>query len=51
VVSEGRVTLSLAGAGARGQVLVSAEEMQQCRDELLLTLSARGLDRKDWFGQ
>jgi len=36
--------------GNSGQVIVSAEELSMCKDELELQFMAKKLDRKDWFG-
>jgi len=36
--------------GNCGQIIVTAEEMSMCKDELELQFMAKKLDRKDWFG-
>ena len=38
-------------SGGRGHLLVSAEEVSGCRQQLCLSLSARRLDKKDTFGK
>lgn len=35
----------------KGELMVVAEELALCRDEVLLQFSGRNLDRKDWFGK
>merc|ERR1712018_965277 len=36
--------------GNCGQIIVAAEELSMCKDELELQFMAKKLDRKDWFG-
>ena len=52
IVSAGKLTLPLLGVpGNKGILIVVAEELEVCRDEVMLQFSGRHLDRKDWFGK
>ena len=47
------ITLTLSNPdynGNCGQVIVAAEELSMCKDELEVQFMAKKLDRKDWFG-
>jgi len=49
----GGITLTLSNPdynGNCGKIVVSAEELSMCKDELELQFMAKKLDRKDWFG-
>ncbi|VVC25773.1 Hypothetical protein CINCED_3A006086 [Cinara cedri] len=50
IVSSVRVILPLKGAKAnnKGQVIVKAEELPACHDEVTLYFSGRNLERSDW---
>merc|ERR1712001_702659 len=47
------ITLTLSNPnfnGNCGQMVIAAEELSMCKDELELQFMAKKLDRKDWFG-
>jgi hypothetical protein len=47
------ITLTLSNPdfnGNCGQIIIAAEELSMCKDELELQFMAKKLDRKDWFG-
>merc|ERR1719412_32674 len=47
------ITLTLSNPdfnGNCGQIVIAAEELSMCKDELELQFMAKKLDRKDWFG-
>lgn len=47
------VTLPLQGAKAnnRGQVIVKAEELAACHDEVTLHFNGKNLQRSDWIAK
>ena len=52
VVSAGKVTIPLSGMPLnKGVLIVSAEELAVCMDEITLQFIGKSLDRKDWLGK
>ncbi|KAK3932056.1 Copine-8 [Frankliniella fusca] len=52
VVSSGKVTMPLSGMPLnKGALIVSAEELAVCMDEITLKFVGKSLDRKDWLGK
>ncbi|KAJ1524849.1 hypothetical protein ONE63_009717 [Megalurothrips usitatus] len=52
VVSSGKITMPLSGVPLnKGVLIVSAEELAVCMDEVSLKFVGKSLDRKDWLGK
>lgn len=52
VVSSGKITMPLSGMPLnKGVLIVSAEELAVCMDEVTLKFVGKSLDRKDWLGK
>lgn len=50
VVSNVKLVLPLTSKFNCGELIVVAEELSHCKDEVTLQFRGRQLDRKDWFG-
>uniref|UniRef100_A0A915KCS4 Copine-3 n=1 Tax=Romanomermis culicivorax TaxID=13658 RepID=A0A915KCS4_ROMCU len=54
IVSQGRIEKPLLDGPAQNSgkiIVIGSEEVSSCKEELILKLSGKKLDKKDWFGK